>query len=355
MFLKEAEIAELQGIRRLVESKSDCRVIEEACSKCTLEDKLFAKTYAGVLLACHGRVADAVQFLNANSDALSKSLAEFLSQTGKFEASAVAFADSSPYDAFTKTEFYNSYTQAKLATIKDFARKYPPADRQLNIIDIGTGNGVFIADTINELSNLFPLDKCKITIIEQSKGMNEAARAHLEKSLRLPVTINSIEARIENLSAEELKERVGSKYWFIHAGLSLHHMPYADKVKSLGNLRGLAEHFLITENNANHDLPEKDTPEFVYSVYKNYSYYIGNVFSSSISDAEKRSCNHDFLLAEAITMLKNEYKHRVDYHATVEQWTKYAQEAGYKVESITDTVKAYNRPMAFTMHLRSNS
>ncbi len=355
MFLNQSEIKELQAIRQLVESGAQVQDITLACKEAdSLEDKLFANTYAGVLLCLHGRVSEGISFLRANADAFSFSLADFLSHSGKFESSAVAFADSRPYDAFTKTEFYNFYTKAKIATIKDFATKYPPTGKEINLIDIGTGNGVFIADTINELSSLLNAKNCQITIIEQSAGMNKAARQHLTNTVRIPVSINSVEARVENLSRTELKTLVGeNKYWFIHAGLSLHHMPKADKIKSLSNLRGLAEHFLITENNANHDQPAKDSPEFVYSVYKNYSYYIGNVLSSSISPDEKRSCNHDFLLAEAITMLKNEYERRVDYHATVEQWTKYAQEAGYSVESITDTVRAYDRPIAFTMHLRS--
>jgi hypothetical protein len=84
------------------------------------------------------------------------------------------------------------------------------------------------------------------------------------------------------------------------------------------------------------------------------------VLKSSASVTDKKICINDFLLTEAINILKNDREHRGDYHTLIPEWQKIAEQGGWNVVEITSTVSLpvggaaqnENRPFSFKMELQ---
>jgi hypothetical protein len=360
MFIDRADSDQLNQIRQAVDERSAIEKIIELCQTIShqVTDKQFPLTYAGILLADRDRIADAIQVLKLCPDrTFSTVLADYLSETQSFTPAATAFQETTPYDVWTQTDLYGSQMAGTLDAIATFARRTPPPaiDSAATIIDIGPGNGTLLVEIVKRILAIYPLESIHLVLIEQSPGMLAAAQSYCQKSLPIPITFTPICCRIQEISAQQLTAiEQHQPIWFINASLSLHHMPKEIKVPTMQMLSNLSTYCLISDAHYNHDLPEKDTPELVYSVAENYGFVIKDVLSSGASDPDKKLCIDNFLLTESINILKNKREERGDYHTMIAEWAEIADRGQWQVIGTTPTVSLPERPFTFTMELQPN-
>lgn len=357
MFLNQEESNLLSTLANRIGQAAPADELVGACTRIQehVSDKSFPFAYSAVLLANQGRIEDATKFFClAGNQPFALTLGRYLAKEKVFHPATVAFADSKPYDAFCQTEFYRKHLDALLSIFETFAKTNPPtAKENVTIADIGAGNGFLTTKMVNKLSQVIGLKSCHLIIVDQSEAMHDALEQYCRANCQIPLTFSHVVACIQDLTADDFKDVFGKEpVWFANIALSLHHMPATEKVNVLTKLKQYVPEVLITEGHANHDTTPKDSPEFVYSVYANYGYYIGEVLDAKIPESDKVSCINDFLLAEAINMLSREYAERVDFHATQEQWQDYGRQAGYTVNQLIACVSLPDRPITFTLHLK---
>lgn len=358
MFIEQTDSAQLNQIRQAVNKRADIDRIIELCQTIShqVKDRQFSLTYAGILLASAHRIADAISVLKLGADRpFSQVLADYLIENQAFAPAATAFAETTPYDVWTQTDLYQSQMSGTLKAIANFARRTPPpaANFQPTIIDIGPGNGTLIVEIIKQLLALYPIESMHLVLIEQSPEMLAAAQKHCRESLPIPITFTPICCKIQQIAAHQLEiinER--QPIWFINASLSLHHMPKEIKVPTMAMLAELSTYCLVSDAHYNHDLPDKDTPELVYSVTESYGFVIKDVLNSRVSETDKKLCINNFLLTEAINILKNDRANRGDYHTLIGEWQEIADRGKWQVIETTPTVSLSERPFTFTMELK---
>jgi hypothetical protein len=360
MFIDRADSEQLNQIRQAVNERAAVDKIIELCQTIShqVTDRQFPLTYAGILLATRDRISDSIQVLKLCPDrTFSTVLADYLSETQAFIPAATAFQETTPYDVWTQTDLYGSQMAGTLEAIAAFARRNPPPGDNYcpTIIDIGPGNGTLLVEIIEQLLAIYPLESIHLVLIEQSPGMLAAAQAYCQKSLPIPITFTPICCRIQEIAAQQLTAiQKHQPIWFINASLSLHHMPKEIKVPTMKMLTSLSTYCLISDAHYNHDLPEQGTPELVYSVTENYGFVIKDVLNSHASDPDKKLCINNFLLTEAINILKNDRQERGDYHTMIAEWEEIADRGQWRVIKTTSTVSLPERPFTFTMELQPN-
>ena len=357
MFISHSDSTKIQKIHRAVHSDISIDRLMELCEEISqqIKDPDFSFTYAGVILACQNRISEAIAFFERCPDrAFCRALAEYLLETGTFTPPTQAYQETSPYDVFTKTNFYRSHLKATLEIFKDFAIQNPPPSSSPTIVDIGTGNGVLISKIVNQLVQVYSLERIHLICIDQSPKMLAAASKCCQDSISIPVQITSIENLIQNLSQDQLSEimRCSENIWFINGSFSLHHMPESMKIKAFKTLSKIQAKILLSEGHGNHDKPEKDSPELVASVSDFYGFFIEDIANSISSATEQKICIQEMMLTDAITMLKNDWEHRIDYQNLITEWEKIAEIAGFEVVKTTPTVYHQERPLTFMMELQ---
>lgn len=106
--------------------------------------------------------------------------------------------------------------------------------------------------------------------------------------------------------------------------------------------------------NWNHDLPEKDSPELIYSVTKSYGVFSKSILSLPVSEQRRKLCLYNFPVAEAINIIKQDWENRIDYHTTVEEWQKIANDAGFKAGEASSNYVFDNEPFSFVMEIKKH-
>lgn len=359
MFLAPEEIKVLKRFRQFVTDNKDVSLVclMERCHEIALQlnDKIFPYIYAGILMACQNRLTEANALLEKGAvDPFAMTLRQHLLETASFSPSVKAFQSARPYYAFIQSEFYQTHKSEMLKVIEQFARRHMPP-KNVSILDVGTGNGVLITEIVNCLAKTHKIEKMKLILLDPSADMLKTAEQYCRDHVNIPVEISSMCCKIQDLNPKE-KILIDSKapIWFINASFSLHHMPWEIKIPVLRTLKEFSPYCLISEFHANNDRPDKDSPEFVYSVCDLYGWVIRQILDNRCSEEEKKDCIFNVGLAEAITMLKQSRKNRVDYHALAEEWQTLAQEeGGYKFAKVTPTFFVGSRPVTFVMELHS--
>jgi hypothetical protein len=94
---------------------------------------------------------------------------------------------------------------------------------------------------------------------------------------------------------------------------------------------------------------EADSPELFYSVANFYGPIFDNILKGTATEEEKWSTINDFLLAEAVIILRScnrfgtaEEAGRVDYHTTASEWKRIADAAGYRFKRYEPLVRIPN-------------
>lgn len=141
------------------------------------------------------------------------------------------------------------------------------------------------------------------------------------------------------------------RLWLATSASCLHHLSSGEKLKVLRTIRGFSNELFLEELEANHDLPQKDSLELIWSVHKFYSSLIDSVNKASLSKTQKRSCIFDFLLAEAIAILMNPKPLRGNFHTLQDEWCRICREAGFHVAKTNSTKLDRNglRTLAFRL------
>ncbi|WP_041548043.1 SAM-dependent methyltransferase [Chamaesiphon minutus] len=359
MFIDRTDSEQLNQIQQAVNDRADLDKIIELCKTIShqVKDRQFPLTYAGILLASAHRISEAISVLKLGVDrTFNQVLADYLIETQAFAPAATAFAETTPYDVWTQTDLYQSQMSGTLKAIANFARRTPPpaVNYHPTIIDIGPGNGTLLIEIIKQLLALYPIESIHLILIEQSPEMLAAAQKYCQASLIIPITFTPICCRIQEIEPHQwaiIKEQ--QPIWFVNASLSLHHMPKEIKVPTMAMLANLSTYCLLSDAHYNHDLPEKDTPELIYSVTENYGFVIKDVLKSLASETDKKLCINNFLLTEAINIIKNDRPERGDYHTLIGEWQEIANRGQWEVIETTPTVSLSERPFTFTMELKS--
>jgi hypothetical protein len=357
LFINQADSEQLNKIRQAVTAQASIEKIIELCQTIAdkITDKQFALTYAGILVAAQDRISDAIKILKLCPDRpFSAVLADYLLEYQAFTPAAKAFQETTPYDVWTQTDLYKSQMAGTLAAIATFAKRTPPPASNTcpTIIDIGSGNGILLVEIIKQLLELYQLDSIQVISIEQSPGMLAATEEYCQASISIPILFTPICCRIQEITTQQLAIiKSHDPIWFINASLSLHHLPREIKSISMKMLAELSTCCLISEANNNHDVPEKDTPELIYSVTENYGFIIQDILSSSISKTDQKLCINNFILTEAINILRNDRQQRGDYHALISEWQEIAEEGRWHVVKTTPIISLPEHIFTFTMEL----
>jgi SAM-dependent methyltransferase len=357
LFVNQSDSEQLNKIRQAVNEQASIEKIIGLCQTIAdqVTDKQFPLTYAGILLASQDRISDAIRVLKLCLDrTFSAVLADYLAEHQALIPAAQVFQETTPYDVWTQTDFYKAQMTETLEAIATFAKRNPPPASNTcpTIIDIGSGNGVLIVEIVKQLLALYDLDSIQIISIEQSPEMLAATQKHCQASISIPIVFIPICGKIQNVTTKQLQAiKKHDPIWFINASLSLHHLPREIKVPVMKTISSLAEHCLISEAHHNHDLPEKDTPELIYSVTESYGFVIQDVLNSCVSEIDKKLCINNFILTEAINILKNDREQRGDYHALISEWQEIVEQGGWNIVKTTPIVSLSERIFTFIMEL----
>lgn len=303
----------------------------------------FGPAYAGILAAKYAKTQNDIDYAvrtlrRVDTDnPFCRLLADQIELNEKLETAVDVFSEVGPFDAWKKTDIFSSYMDGVVNGIEKFLKKYTPPSTYPTILDIGTGTGILITRIARRLVEAHDLEGIRIILNDQSPSMLNSARKYCSSNLRMPHELVVLEGRIEDMTDEQLKQlRVHQPIWFSHASTSLHHMPEDQKIATMETLADLSDHLVIGDFEGNHDIPKPNSPELIYSIISFYGYLFRDILNSSATDAEKAATINQFLLAEAIIMLKSERKGgdkeslgRVDYHTSSEHWNNMANKAGY--------------------------
>ena len=355
--LKASESEHLIKIKAAVINGVSAVELTETCKEISpfIDDKSFVYTYAACLLASRHRIVDAMLMFALNiEDTFCKIMHEYLKETGKFELADKVFKSSDPYDIYTQTEFFKIHQMRALKHIRKFAIENPPpkSTTPVTILDIGVGNGEFIAKIVNEIIPLHNIKSLRLIIVDQSEDMLAKAKEYCQENISIQLEIMSICCKIQEIISEQFEIIQEMKpIWFMNAGLSIHHMPKEMKIPMLKNLRKLSPKLILTEVNWNHDLPEKDSPELIYSVTKSYGVFSKSILSLPVSEQRRKLCLYNFPVAEAINIIKQDRENRIDYHTTIREWRKIANEAGFKAGEASPNYVFDNEPFSFVMEM----
>jgi len=357
MQLNPADAGALAQIRQAVRQHIRADALRSMCEAIAqqVEETSLPFTYAGILLASGDRIGDAIEMLRLPPDLpFNQVLADYLEARQDFQPATTTFQQTAPYDIWTRTTIYQNYLDSTLTAFEAFARRTPPPGDQAcpTLVDIGPGNGVLLVAMIKRLHHLYRLDQLEVVLIEQSPQMLEAAERLCKQSFSFPITVTPFSGKIEQLSPQGFQAIEEKKpIWFINASLSLHHMPREIKLPTLTKLASLGAPCFLADANGNHDSPDQDSPELIYSVTKSYGSVVQDTLGSPLTAEEKKLCIDHFILAEAITILGNDRSNRGDYHALIPEWQAMAHLAGWTVSDLAATSQIGETPYTFAMQL----
>ena len=340
--LAESDITQLKDILYSIHKNAPVEKVMELSDNISTKTSLkdFPYIYAGALYASYNQLENAVLFFNKVPDnTFANILREYILKTKAFNPAVTVFKKANPYTAWTKTNFAKTHFEKSLDAIGAFAERNPPTSNIVSILDIGTGNGILITKIINRILEEHSIDKINLIFLDPSENMLAVSEKHCKENINTNVDVFKICCKSQDMAEENIKKiNAYAPIWFTNCFFSIHHMQCEMKVEFLKKIRALSEYCIIGEINWNHDLPEKDSPELIYSVYKNYGYCFQDIMDSALTDNEVEGAIDNFLLSEAINIIINERKDRIDYHTTIEEWKRIVQEAGFSNQKITPSI-----------------
>lgn len=273
---------------------------------------------AGVGLAESGHQEEAFSWLTAGAafecieNTMCGYIKSYMTRNGGLVTSSQPFGDPTAYLPFTEV---SPIKAGKEVFISEMIRSLPDFNREVRLLDIGCGDGSLTRHIIASLLRRgLVLGISDIDLVEPSAPMLSCAASDL--SVLYPdMKINSHEVLIQ-----EAFTHLSPETDIAIASLSCHHMPYQDKEILFRQIGEKIRHLLIFEIDANHDLPEKDSPELLVSIYQSYGRLITMLLSHPSPPGAGERCADYFLMAEVISLLTEERGVRRDYHMLKEQW-----------------------------------
>ncbi len=357
-FLKETEIKHLNKIREAIANGLSFDEILKLCEavKIELDDPGFAYTYVACLLASRDRIDDALQMFRFDKqDTFCSIIYDYLNDVKAFIMPGKVFESAAPYDIYIQTKLYQEHQAGTVKNIYTFAKNNPPPDTNstVTILDIGPGNGVLTAQFVNKIALLYNIKKVKLIFVDPFEDMLNTASKNCKNNITIDCETVNICCKIQDITREQIDLiKQNTPVWFINAAISVHHMPKEQKIPMLTLMKEFSPNFILTEVNWNHDLPEKDSPELIYSVAKSYGYFSKDILELPVSDEDKKLCLYHFPVAEAINIIKQDRPNRIDYHTPIEEWQNIGKEAGFEVDDALPTYMVDGKPFVFVMVFR---
>ncbi len=286
-------------------------------------------------------------------------LARYIRETMSMQPSALAFESTVPFDVWAASSYHKEYRAQTQASFRRFVKQLqaPRVGQVPTLCDIGPGTGAVLVELIELLFAQFSLAHLQVFLVEMSPEMLQASRRLLTQRFGDRVSCRSLTAKIQELTTEDLRKASGGgKWWFATGSASLHHMPYEKKREVFQNLAPLTDTLVVSDFYAHHDLPEKDSPELIFSVTNFYGYVMDDLWRTADASEEHRwLAIRDLFLTESLNILNKDRANRIDYHAEPELWDKLAREAGFEVLSGEFTTYDEQRPVSFTKVYRTRS
>lgn len=273
---------------------------------------------AGVRLAESGYLKEAFSWLTAGAafecidNTMCGYVKSYITRKGGLVASSQPFGDPTAYLPFTEVRPLKS---AKEVFISEMIRSLPDFNHEVKILDIGCGDGSLTGQILASLLRRGLVSGIsELNLVEPSSPM--LSRAVSDISEQFPgMKINSHKVLIQDVST-----RLSQDTDIVIASLSCHHMPYLDKEILFHQIGEKTRHLLVFEIDADHDLPEKDSPELLVSIYQSYGRLITVLLNHPSLPGAGERCADYFLMAEVISLLTEERGIRRDYHMVKEQW-----------------------------------
>ncbi len=358
MNLLSADEQRLNEIRYLIENRESYALIEakaHALDGLTNIQK-FPCIYAGLLLARHLRIADAMAMLHhAQDHAIIRFVIEFLEAHKSLTPAAQLFQDPQIYNVHNQTPLYKEFLSNTLLAIQQFAcANPPPQGDSACIVDIGPGNGYLLVKIINALLEKYPLKNLTLILLEPSQNMLDCCVPYCRENIKIPIQFDLICAKMESLPCEE-KLRVLTKrpIWFVNAAASLHHIPGETKGMVLKVLKEMSTQLLLSEFHGNLDRPDRDTPELIYAAFIHIAHSFESVLANQTIPAWQRlALLRQYYLIEFLNIVAKPRLERLDFIAPDASWQKLIESIGGTVERKFDTVRKGQQLITFTMDVR---
>lgn len=274
------------------------------------DDQCFAKLYGAILHARNSQVDLAISLLKevSNKNSYAKVLCEHLLDGKGFSPDIKVFQDSKPYAAWAQSNLAKNYMKSTVEQMGVIAKKNAPrmvSDKPV-ILDLGIGTGVLTTQYVNKIVDELGLKSLRLIGLDQSEDMLKVAKKYCDENIKVPFEWTQVCGKIQDLSDSQWsKLEGGGSIWFTNASLSLHHLPFEEKSIVMEKVASISKFLIITDIEANNDLPDQDTPEFVYSVTQLYRYIFDDIMKSEMSPEGERLSLHGFLFAESLVMLSN--------------------------------------------------
>jgi SAM-dependent methyltransferase len=272
--------------------------------------------YIGSLLAARGDVDEARVWLQAGADDEpvpgNSYLLDLIDRhQGSLVIPEVVFSDPRPWGHFSNLPALSS---ARQRFIEGAASSLPLFEDDLAVIDVGCGSGelaIRLARALLESRKAPGVGA--FTLLDPSPAMLELASSNVR--IAFPgVEVLEIEATLQE--AQDL----GGHYDISIASSSVHHMPAEAKALHLARLGDAADHFLLSELEANHDYPELASPEIALSTYQVFGRGVQWIFEREAPVEVQRSCADAFLMKEAVSLLTEPRGARTEYHMLRREW-----------------------------------
>ena len=337
------ETAQLYAIRNDIKNNKPLCEILKKCEGLDLKDN-FAYLYAGIMLASYDRTKDSLTLYDSGkcTGELARELFRYIKKNGSVQPKITVFKTTAAYDAWVKTNLYKVELEGTLKAIEKLIKTSAPA-KEVNILDIGPGNGKMTTQIINHILSFTEIRKINLVLLDKFPAMLDMATKTCMNNIKTNLEVSAVCGEAQRLTKSDVERlKLAAPFWLTICSRSIHHMPWEQKQELLKLLRLLTRNLFIVEMEANHDIPEKDSPEIVYSVNKGYSFIFNDINSSPISEEEKMAAIDDFLLIEAIMMLIKERADRVDYHTPAKEWATLSKQAGFEVVNLEILAHEYD-------------
>jgi SAM-dependent methyltransferase len=273
--------------------------------------------YLASNLIAAGRVDDARRWLGLGAEIEpirgSAYLLDYLQRHGgELTVAQPSFADTRPWAHFSSLP----HLRSARGVLCDFcASSLPELEGPLNIMDIGCGNGVL---TVAFIKSVLDAGKARsvgeVVLLDPSAEMLAAAKANIEEAFP-GAEISTFEGKLEEAST-----RLPGGFDLALCSLSVHHMPYELKTVHIGSLSRAVDNLVVFELGANHDTPELNSPELVYSIYQTFGQSLEYIFAREAPEEVQRACADIFVMSETISLLTQPRGERTEYHMPRKQW-----------------------------------
>jgi hypothetical protein len=272
--------------------------------------------YVGTMLASQGRTDEALPWLEYGKavepiPACSYLLDLLDRQGGEFVIPEVAFTDPRPWGHFSSLP---SLSSARTNFIERATASLPDFEAPLRYADVGCGSGELGIRLVRSLESAGKITGVEdVMLMDPSPGMLDLAQRNVGQAFP-GAAVTLVQAKLED--ARELPGR----YDFSIASSSVHHMTAEQKSVHLPRLAEVADHFLLSELEGNHDYPALGSPELAFSVYQIFGRGVQWVMDQPAPGEVQRACADTFLMTEAISILSQPRGERTEYHMLRGQW-----------------------------------